>query len=122
MSDTVTTDTVSPCNTVQIYVDNKSHQFVNFLPGVGSSDGGIVPIPFPNFEVALDVYCDMANLGPLAGVSTAILTNDEYHIRAIATCMNISMIGVPLALNGSIVKIIPFIKVLHTLPMLRDIH
>lgn len=100
--------------------------FVDYLPGYGSSNNGQFMIPFPNYEVALDLFCDIANLqsradlGGPPGLNTrfATIVDNYYYIEAALYCNNISMIGVPAALDTKVISIIPFIKVLHTKPLI----
>lgn len=65
---------------------------------------GIFTIPFSNYEMATGVFT--------LGVSQKI-----QLAHSIFNSLNISMIGVPAALNTKTFKIFSFFKVEHTLPM-----
>jgi hypothetical protein len=85
------------------------------LPGLGAR--GVIALPFANYEMTYDIYCDMSD-------STAIplLADNDFYLKADVFFGLISMIGVPALLNTGVgdepIKIIPFIKVLHTLPII----
>jgi len=81
------------------------------LPGYGSSSESVFKLPFPNYELVLDLYSDIANY------SRALLPNDEFHVWGWCYCPNVSMVGVPSDLDGRIMKIIPFVKIAHTCPI-----
>lgn len=102
-----------PSNSLQISVYNTSHAKIAYLPGYGSSNNGQFIIPFPNYEHALDLYCDMANL-------TGPMPSNKFYLKGALYCNNISMIGVPSALDGKRIAVIPFIKILHNLPLSRS--
>jgi hypothetical protein len=102
-----------PSNSLQLTVNNREGKRVNYLPGYGSSSNGQFILPFPNYEHALDLYCNIANL---TGSVNQIIDNQFYLTGAIY-CNNISMVGIPSDLNGKRIAVIPFIKILHTLPI-----
>lgn len=72
-----------------------------------------IAIPMENYEVALGVFANFHDLNVQIGVNSSY-----YRIGLKDTDVNrVSMINVPTALNDLVIKVIPFIKVLHTLPM-----
>jgi len=99
-------------NVMQLSVTNTPNGTnCGWLPGFGSSLNGLFNIPFPNYELTLDLYCDMTSVIPGAYPG---LAGTDFYITAALYCNDISMIGVPSALNGLIIKITPFIKIMHT--------
>jgi hypothetical protein len=111
-------DSFFPTSFMQLDVYNTAVAFVNYLPGLGSSVIGRFALPFPNYETALDLYCDIANLAPCVLPPGAAIVGDKFKIACTLYCNDISMIGVPAALNGKTIKVVPFVKILHTLPMI----
>jgi len=103
-----------PSNALQLTVYNLAGKQVAFMPGFGSSSNGTFALPFPNYEHALDLFCDFANLTG----STYQITGDQYFLTGAVYCNNISMVGVPAALDGKVIKVTPFIKILHTIPLI----
>lgn len=130
------------------------------LPGLGAR--GVIGLPFANYEMAFDIFCNMAKVPP-TGVSTfdntaalpvnpavgdtykaqvtangwtadnyyewsgaawidvsgvALNADNEFYLGAQLFMSDVSMIGVPSLLNGQRIRIIPFIKVLHSLPII----
>lgn len=130
------------------------------LPGLGAR--GVVGLPFANYEMAFDIFCDMSKAPP-TGVSTfnntvalpvspavgdtykalvtangwtanryyewsgaawidvsgvALNADNEFYLGAQLITADVSMIGVPSLLNGQVIQLIPFIKVLHSLPII----
>ncbi len=81
----------------------------------GFGSGGVLPLPFPNYEISLGGFVDTVNLG--LSDPTFTLTGYMNYDSTTATPdrMQISMINVPAALNGVVFYIIPFVKVMHTL-------
>lgn len=71
---------------------------------------GKMRIPFPNYEFSIGTFCDTEQQGintatwQLAGDFPLILAPDNPQI---------SMVGVPAALDGLTFKVVPFFKVLH---------
>jgi hypothetical protein len=108
-ADTVRGNTIPPLISMIFTVYDYLGNYEGFLPNVGSAERqGTFQIVFPNYETGLDFYCDMASY-------PGDLPNNEYQINCfMSSCPDISMIGVPAALNGKTIKIIPFIKIFHT--------
>lgn len=79
----------------------------------GFGSGGKMPLPFPNYEFSIGGFISPIDLG-LTGTSFEIYcrfgadSNDRLQI---------SMVDVPAALNGTTFYIVPFVKVLHTLSL-----
>jgi len=82
-----------------------------WLPGYGCSTNGVFVLPFPNYELVLDLYSDIANF------SRALIPGDEYYIHGSCYCPDVSMVGVPSDLEGRFMRIIPFVKIAHTCPI-----
>jgi len=130
------------------------------MPGLGAR--GIIGLPFANYEMAFDIFCNIAEVPP-TGVATfnntvalpvapavgdtykaqvtangwtqdryyewsgaawidvsgvPLLADNEFYLGAQLFMSDVSMIGVPSLLNGEIIRIIPFIKILHSLPII----
>lgn len=130
------------------------------LPGLGSR--GVIGLPFSNYEMAFDLFCDMSHDAP-TGLSTfnntaalpanpaigdaykaqvsangwvinhyyewsgaawidisgvPLLADNAFYLNAFLQTADVSMISVPTLLNGQVVRIVPFIKVLHSLPLI----
>lgn len=77
------------------------------LPVLAS--GGLF-VPFENYEVALDVFADMAALG----------VGEDWQLgaRLIGTMPEVSMVGVPAVLNTNVYSGPIFVKVLHNTTLL----
>lgn len=83
------------------------------LPGFGCSNTSSFALPFPNYELVLDsLYCDICNID--AGKVVPELPLDDFYLQGSVLTPNVSMIGVPAALDGRVMHIIPFIKIAHT--------
>lgn len=98
----------SPFLRLTLSATNTSFVAGNILPGYGSSSNGAFVLPFPNYELNLDLYSDICN-----NLLTAI-PGDDYYIWQECFCPNVSMVGVPSDLDGRIMRIVPFIKIAHT--------
>jgi len=107
MADTVKANTKLAGNELSLSVYKTGPVAVGPLPGLGPR--GVIGIPFANYEMALDIYCDMSSL--------VLGADNFFYIYCAIFANDLSMVGVPTALNGSTPRIIPFIKILHT----RDI-
>jgi len=103
-------DVAIPLNELMLLVKKSDYTFSSVLPGLGPR--GVLPIPFLNYEIALDIFSN------IAGVT--LLADDCFYLQNILYCNDISMVGVPTVLNGDTIKVIPFIKVLHTKPIIAD--
>jgi hypothetical protein len=106
-----TTENMAPADPVfpflQIPVFNAAGAVIGQLPGLG--DLGSIIMPFENYEGVYNIYSDINSLSP-AG---------KFKLGAIMFFNStwISMVNVPADLDGKKFYIFPFIKVLHTLPM-----
>lgn len=79
----------------------------------GFGSGGIMPIPFPNYEFSIGGFISPIELG-LSAVTFELFC----RFGADSTDrLQISMVDVPAALNGLTFYIVPFVKVLHTLSL-----
>jgi len=81
------------------------------LPGLGAR--GVIGLPFANYETAFDIFSDMSK-----PAIVPLLADNEYFLTAQLFLADVSMIGVPTLLNGQVIRIVPFIKILHTLPII----
>ena len=81
----------------------------------GFGSGGTLPIPFPNYEISLGGFVNTKDLG--LNQTTYQLTGIMNYDSTTATPdrMQISMVNVPAALNGTIFYIVPFVKVMHSI-------
>lgn len=76
-----------------------------------------VRIPMENYEIPIEVFLDIQNKGATGG---NYLKNENFHLHfgVLSPTENaVSMYGVPPALNGKTYPILPFLKVVHNLPM-----
>jgi hypothetical protein len=72
---------------------------------------GFVTIPMENYEFALNIFCNLS-------VYKAQINAAGYlSISVGASINNVSMVNVPAALDGKVFPIVPFIKILHTIPL-----
>jgi hypothetical protein len=112
LADTNKGGTSVAANEMQLYVYKQSSLVpppVGLLPGLG--DRGVLVIPMESYEVNANIFCDMSTL-------LAALAGEDFVIQGNLYVNNISMLNVPVALNATTQHIIPFIKVLHNLPMI----
>jgi hypothetical protein len=108
LADTVKNPISLAGNELQITIYDSTVAPVVALPGLGPR--GVVGIPFSNYELALDIYCDMT--------SVTLQADNYFYLYGQIYANDLSMVGVPAALNGSKPRIIPFIKILHTLDII----
>lgn len=102
----VPTDPVFPF--VHFVVADAADVDKGVLPGLGDL-GGII-LPFENYEGAYNIFSDINSL----------YNAGKYKLSVVMyfNSTQISMINVPADLDGKTFFIYPFIKVLHTLPMI----
>lgn len=102
----VPTDPVFPFVHFQVF--NAAGFSMGVLPGLGDL-GGII-LPFENYEGAYNIYSDVNSL----------YNAGKYKLSCImfTNATAISMINVPADLDGKTFFIYPFVKVLHSLPMI----
>lgn len=107
-----TTQSIAPANPVfpfaHFTVVDAADVVKGVLPGLGNL-GGII-LPFENYEGAYNVYSDVNSLYNAGKYKLSVIMFFNH------TC--ISMINVPADLDGKTFYIFPFIKVLHSLPMI----
>lgn len=94
---------------------------IMFLRGAVTGGGPILPItqfgnngnlrfPFENYEMSLNTFVDPVKRGLVGGdFELQIL----FPLTSGADSPQVSMINVPAALNGVVIYVTPFIKVLH---------
>lgn len=73
-----------------------------------------VYLPLENFETGLDIFCDYTKQVSLVG---SIPLAEPFYIYCQTMPQNVSMAGVPAALNGKNLIISPFMKILHNVAM-----
>lgn len=112
MADTPKAGTSIAANEMQLFVYKGTSLIpphVGLLPGVGNR--GVVVLPMENYEIALNIFCDMSTL-------LTALAGATFAIQGTCYLNNISMQNIPVGLDGTTQHIIPFIKVLHSLPII----
>ncbi len=73
---------------------------------------GTMKMPFPNYEMAMGVFVDAATeIGKKFRIETCFPFNSGLNP------MRLSMVGVPAALNGVTIHLVPFIKIMHNFPL-----
>jgi hypothetical protein len=77
-----------------------------------SFSGAEIFIPMENFELVLDVFCNCEETYK-NGIRADNLLKENFVITAYFGNIDVSMLGVPAALNGKTFYLVPFIKVLH---------
>lgn len=77
-------------------------------------DGGdsTFSFPFANYEFATDIISEFFAQDPNPAISIT-----SYAITCKILSGNINMVGVNSSLNGQVITPIPFMKVLHTIPV-----
>lgn len=82
------------------------------IPITQFGNNGELKLPFPNYEMSIGVFIDTEKSG---------LTDPTFilsvYFPLVVNTVRISMVGVPVALNGLTFKVTPFIKVLHNFPI-----
>lgn len=79
---------------------------VKYYPSIAGADGTFF-VPFENFEYILNAFVD----------TSAIPQHFAMYLSVDPATVNISMLNVPAALHGTVQRIVPFVKVLHNIPM-----
>jgi hypothetical protein len=73
---------------------------------------GNVKMPFPNYEMAMGIFIDSSQaIGEKFWIETNFPWNSGLNPNML------SMVGVPAALNGTTIHIVPFIKIMHNFPL-----
>jgi hypothetical protein len=83
-------------------------------PGLAS---GFQFIPMENYELVMDLFFSCKNAINSVDPTKTLLSENFQLSVAPAVVYNISMLGVPAALNAKVFYIVPFLKILHNLPM-----
>lgn len=104
----------SPCPSIALYAFTDPPP-----PGVGvqipfNQFGylGTMKCIFPNYEMAMGIFVDtMTAIGEKFWIETCFPWNNGLNLP------QLSMVGVPAALNGVTIHLVPFIKVMHNFPL-----
>ena len=73
-------------------------------------------LPMENYETVFDVFYDCKSSYRGGNPSLNLLLENFYVVGQVVN-QAISMLGVPAAFNGKTMYIVPFLKVLHTIPL-----
>lgn len=79
--------------------------------------GNYIYLPFENYEMVLDVFFSCRDAYQPGFPNLTLLLEDFYLKGNTPSVLNISMFGVPAAMDGKTFYFHPFIKVLHTIPL-----
>jgi|WetSurMetagenome_2_1015567.scaffolds.fasta_scaffold20458_7 hypothetical protein len=71
-------------------------------------NNGVLKLPFPNYEMSLGAAIDTASL-----IGENFSLEVDFPFGSGVDQVRLSMVGVPAAMNGITVHIVPFVKVLH---------
>ncbi len=77
-------------------------------------DNGMLRIPYPNAEISIGTYCDPEKNS----------LNDNFVLKILFPNFSapdhpqISMVGVPVSLDGKMFYVVPFVKILHNLALI----
>lgn len=84
------------------------------ISGLGGT--GVLFFPVENYEVIFDVYINVNNQDPNNG---HYLSDEAYElfIKLAVADLEVSMVGVPGSLDGTVQLIYPFAKILHNTPL-----
>jgi len=83
------------------------------------SGSGVSPfflISMESYDTPADVFIDIQNQAPVTG---SYLKNEDFTLSLSQSLYftNVSMVGVPAALDTTIQFVTPYVKVLHTFPL-----
>jgi hypothetical protein len=70
-----------------------------------------IPLPHENYETAFDIFINAKKQTQL--LHPEIVLNEEFFLQLIIDDIMISMAGIPAALDGKTLAIVPYIKILH---------
>jgi hypothetical protein len=78
----------------------------------GSGAAPVFYLPMENYDVSMDVFIDIQNQDPVAG---DYLKNETFTIGVSLDLYltDVSMVGVPAALNAKDMFVTPYVKILH---------
>lgn len=79
--------------------------------------GGAQYVPFENYEMVSDNFFNCKD-----AINTVVpgktLETENFRLQVyFSIALKISMLSVPVALNGKVFKVTPFLKILHTIPL-----
>lgn len=83
------------------------------VPLVQFGNNGVVRVPFPNYEHSMGVFVDAYQT-----ILEAFVLQVVFPLTSGADAWWVSMVNVPVALNGVTFHIVPFVKVLHNYDLL----
>jgi hypothetical protein len=103
-----------PPLSIVILAKGKTTGYTYPFKNLGSNSG--VNIPIENYDMSINIFMDVQNLPAQGG---NLLNAEKFSIFGglIAASEYVSMVGVPSALNGLVLPIVPFIKVKHNFPL-----
>jgi hypothetical protein len=78
--------------------------------------GGQLFIPSENMELVLNTFYDCKDSFQVAH-PTIYLTSEQFYLIGSIGNINVSMLGIPVSMNGKVLTIGMFYKILHTLPL-----
>jgi hypothetical protein len=104
----------SIANTMELkLVKEDATSTYNILP---LSTYSTIFIPLDNFENVINTFVDLKrNLAYAGGADVPFSGNFKLDLSILAY---ISMLGIPASLDGKIISVAPFVKILHNLPMI----
>ena len=70
-----------------------------------------IPLPHESYETAFDIFINAKKQTQL--LHPEIVLNEEFFLQLIIDDIMISMAGIPAALDGKTLAIVPYIKILH---------
>jgi hypothetical protein len=74
-------------------------------------------LPMENFELNMDIFVKCKNQENIAHPGT-FLNENFFLVTDNTNTIKVSMKGIPAALNGKVLSIQPFFKILHNLPLI----
>ncbi|MDD5061207.1 MAG: hypothetical protein PHS93_08480 [Candidatus Omnitrophica bacterium] len=75
-------------------------------------NGGLLRLPMPNYEMSVGPFVEIENV-----IADNWFFRGLFPYTAGVDIPQVSMINAPAALDGETVHVVPFVKVLHNLPM-----
>jgi hypothetical protein len=74
-------------------------------------------VPMENYEVVFDTFLSCKDSINAVDPTKTLLSENFYLRLYHAYALKISMIGTPAAIDGLTFYVVPFVKVLHTIPL-----